>query len=61
MCRPVPCMVCGKTTWAGCGAHVEQVRAMVPADRWCACTAEQKAQAGGGGVLDAIKRALGGR
>jgi hypothetical protein len=54
-------MVCGKTTWAGCGAHVEQVRAMVPAERWCACSAEQKAQAGGGGVLDAIKRAFGGR
>ncbi|HOA89995.1 hypothetical protein [Propioniciclava tarda] len=35
MCRPVKCVTCGKTTWAGCGAHVEQVKAMVPANDWC--------------------------
>lgn len=35
MCHPTPCKVCGKTTWAGCGAHVDQVRAQVPADQWC--------------------------
>lgn len=35
MCRPVPCEVCGKTTWAGCGEHVDQVRAQVPAEQWC--------------------------
>lgn len=34
MCRPVNCKVCGKTTWAGCGQHVNQVMAGVPnADR----------------------------
>ena len=27
MCRPVRCNVCGKTTWAGCGEHVDQVKA----------------------------------
>jgi hypothetical protein len=35
MCRPVTCNVCGKTTWAGCGQHVAQVKAMVPAAQWC--------------------------
>ncbi|WP_187366130.1 hypothetical protein [Trebonia kvetii] len=36
MCRPVPCKTCGKTSWAGCGQHVAQVKAGVPADQWCA-------------------------
>ena len=35
MCRPVSCQVCGKTTWAGCGQHIAQVKAMVPKDQWC--------------------------
>lgn len=35
MCRPVTCKVCGKTTWAGCGQHIAQVKAMVPKDQWC--------------------------
>lgn len=35
MCRPTTCRTCRKTTWAGCGQHVAQVRAMVPADQWC--------------------------
>lgn len=35
MCRPVRCGTCGKTTWAGCGQHIDSVKAGVPADRWC--------------------------
>ena len=35
MCRPVECNVCHKTTWAGCGQHIAQVKAMVPANQWC--------------------------
>lgn len=35
MCYPVTCKVCSKTTWAGCGAHIDQVKASVPADQWC--------------------------
>lgn len=35
MCSPAPCHKCGKTTWAGCGAHVDAVKSSVPADRWC--------------------------
>lgn len=35
MCRAVNCQVCGRTTWAGCGRHVESVMAGVPASRRC--------------------------
>ncbi len=35
MCRPVTCETCGKTTWAGCGQHVAQVKATVPSSQWC--------------------------
>lgn len=35
MCRPVKCRVCGKTTWAGCGKHIAQVKAQVPPSQWC--------------------------
>lgn len=35
MCRAVKCRVCGKTTWAGCGSHVDAVRRSVPAGQWC--------------------------
>lgn len=35
MCRAVSCSVCGKTTWAGCGAHVDQVMASVPMSERC--------------------------
>ncbi len=37
MCSRVRCNRCGKTTWSGCGSHVEQVMAGVPADRRCDC------------------------
>ncbi len=35
MCRPVKCDICGKTTWAGCGQHIDAVKASVPANDWC--------------------------
>ncbi len=35
MCSAVTCRVCGKTTWSGCGQHVAQVMARVPAGQWC--------------------------
>lgn len=35
MCSPKNCRQCGKTTWSGCGQHVAQVKAMVPAGQWC--------------------------
>lgn len=35
MCRAVTCKTCGKTTWAGCGQHVSEVKRTVPASQWC--------------------------
>lgn len=35
MCRAVNCRTCGKTTWAGCGQHVDQVMRGVPAAQRC--------------------------
>ncbi len=35
MCRRVTCNECGKATFAGCGAHVEQVLGGVPEDKRC--------------------------
>ncbi|MFN3339262.1 MAG: hypothetical protein ACK40Z_06140 [Dietzia sp.] len=35
MCYPVTCTVCGKTTWDGCGQHIDDVKDAVPAEKWC--------------------------
>jgi hypothetical protein len=35
MCRAVNCRTCGKTTWAGCGQHVDQVMAGVRSGDRC--------------------------
>lgn len=35
MCSPVTCKVCKKTTWAGCGSHIDAVKRSVPASNWC--------------------------
>lgn len=37
MCRRVTCERCGRPAFAGCGAHVEQVLADVPASNRCRC------------------------
>jgi hypothetical protein len=37
MCQRVRCDRCGKATWSGCGAHVEQALAGVPAEERCQC------------------------
>ena len=35
MCRATRCKTCGKTTWAGCGQQIDQVKAQVSDGRWC--------------------------
>ncbi|HBO55124.1 hypothetical protein [Janibacter terrae] len=35
MCRQTTCRQCGKTTWAGCGQHVDQVMRGVPGSQRC--------------------------
>jgi hypothetical protein len=37
MCHRVRCRQCGKPTWAGCGAHVEQALAGVQREARCRC------------------------
>ncbi len=58
MCSPVRCRTCGKTTWSGCGAHVAQLRARVPADQWCEGHPKQERADGSqtGGLLSRIRR-----
>ncbi len=53
MCHAKTCKTCGRTTWAGCGQHVAQVKAGVPAQDWCdgQHTAAEKQASGGGGFL----------
>ena len=35
MCVATACEVCGKTTWMGCGEHIDSVKETVPAEEWC--------------------------
>ena len=35
MCRKVTCKQCQRPTWAGCGAHVEQVLGDIPEEDRC--------------------------
>lgn len=42
MCRRVQCSDCEKPTYAGCGAHVDQVLSDVPRDERCVCRAPAK-------------------
>ena len=37
MCVAVECPKCGKTTWSGCGAHVDRVMKNVPESERCTC------------------------
>lgn len=37
MCSPALCSSCGKVTWSGCGQHIEEALAGVPADQRCTC------------------------
>jgi hypothetical protein len=47
MCRPVRCRTCAKTTWAGCGQHVDQVRKSVATNEWCPGHSGSESDAGG--------------
>jgi hypothetical protein len=47
MCRAVKCRSCGKTTWAGCGNHVQDVMRHIPKSERCTC--DRTAATGNGG------------
>lgn len=42
MCLPAVCQTCSKTTWKGCGRHIESVQKTVPADQWCVCADDDR-------------------
>ncbi|MFE9094368.1 hypothetical protein [Streptomyces sp. NPDC007264] len=46
MCQRTVCRTCGKYTYSGCGQHVDQVLAGVPASQRCQCSAEQRNSGG---------------
>lgn len=50
MCRRVTCASCGRPTYSGCGAHIEQVLADVPPAERCQCPRV----AGQGGVRSLV-------
>jgi hypothetical protein len=37
MCQRTTCRTCGKATYSGCGMHIEQALAGVPASQRCDC------------------------
>ena len=50
MCRRIDCSKCGRPTYSGCGAHVEQVLGGVaPADR-CRCREAKEVKHAASGV-----------
>ena len=51
MCRRVTCSTCGKPTFAGCGAHVEQVLGDVPPAQRCQCKAAAESSSSSCGGL----------
>jgi len=42
MCRRVACPHCHRPTFAGCGAHVEQVLGDVPKEERCHCATKKR-------------------
>ncbi len=48
MCRRVNCSSCGKPTFAGCGAHIEQVLGDVRPEDRCHCREKASAPSGAG-------------
>lgn len=42
MCSRIKCAECNKPSYAGCGAHVEQVLGDVPREQRCKCREEKR-------------------
>jgi hypothetical protein len=59
MCRRVECKACGRPTFAGCGAHVEQVLRDVPAADRCRCHEEKRTEVDERGRASWLSRLLG--
>ncbi|MGE9362863.1 hypothetical protein [Isoptericola nanjingensis] len=48
------CTTCGKTTWNGCGQHVDDVRRAVPAGQWCPGHDDEPSTRSGGSFLSRL-------
>lgn len=48
MCRAENCRSCNKTTWAGCGNHVQDVMAHIPRSDRCSCDPNAAKKLGAG-------------
>lgn len=59
MCRRIDCPKCGRPTFTGCGAHVDQVLGNVPPSQRCHCREEQSKSPGATGLRARIKSFLG--
>jgi len=46
MCRRIDCSSCGRPTYTGCGAHIEQVLGDVPPAERCHCREQKSEKAG---------------
>ncbi|MFN8052545.1 MAG: hypothetical protein U0Q22_13955 [Acidimicrobiales bacterium] len=60
MCRATTCPKCKKPTWAGCGAHVEQVLGNVPPAQRCHCREDKAAAKAAGAARPAADGERGG-
>ncbi len=47
MCHRTTCRSCGRPTWSGCGNHIEQALAGVPASERCTCDGRESSSRGG--------------
>jgi len=52
MCQQITCSTCGKATWTGCGQHVDEALAGVPAAQRC----QGHEPARGGSILSGLFR-----
>jgi hypothetical protein len=61
MCRRIECRACGRPTFTGCGAHVEQVLGDVPQSERCRCREDRpqdQRPKGSDGWLSRIRETL---
>lgn len=61
MCRPANCSTCKRTTWSGCGQHVDQVMRGVPASQRCTCRSDAPTRKSVGAAKVADKPSLASR
>jgi hypothetical protein len=55
MCHQITCATCHKSTWEGCGEHIEYALKGVPLDERCTCPrADVKAPSSEKSALDRI-------